>query len=275
MQTARVTGLYIYPVKSCRGISLKEMTLTETGPLFDRKWMLVDEKNQFITLRNFSKLAEIKTAVQGPFLHLYLGDNKILIDINQDCEVIEEVRVWRDTFSAGVEDKSVNESLSDFLNKTVKLVRYQKQSFRDLKNAATDAVRHTMFSDSRPLLLTNQASLDDLNQKLRQQGYAESVMERFRPNIVVEGFTAFSEEQFSDFFIAGKEKKIKLTHNMPCGRCPVVTQDVQTGKVISKETLKILSDYRRDPNSNRIPFGVNLTPENLGTINLGDAVGTI
>ena len=126
---AKVTGLWIYPVKSCRGISLNEMQIGATGPINDRRWMIVDEQNNFLTLRTVSKLAEIKTALQGPFLHLYAGNNKILVDTTQECAITEKVTVWADTFKAGVESHDINEALSDFLSKSVKLVRYQKESF--------------------------------------------------------------------------------------------------------------------------------------------------
>ena len=116
MHTARITGLYIYPVKSCRGISVQELKLTAVGPQFDRQWMLVDENNQFLTLRTISKLAEIKTSIQGQFLHLYAGSNKILVDFSSECERLETVTVWGENVQAGIENKSINEALSDFLS---------------------------------------------------------------------------------------------------------------------------------------------------------------
>lgn len=272
MQTARVTGLYIYPVKSCRGIALTKMNLNQRGPEHDRQWMLVDENNQFITLRTNSKLAEIKTAFQGSFLHLYLGANKILINSTEECEQVEEVTVWKDTFKAGIENKSINEALSDFLNKTVKLVRYQTQSFRDLGAGATSVVKETMFADSRPLLLVNQNSLQDLNQQLALQNFSESEILRFRPNIIIEGLPAFAEENISEFSVQTAGGPLVLTQAKLCARCPVITQDIETGRAVSKETLKVLSEYRKKESTNKVFFGVNLTPQQTGTIELGDEV---
>lgn len=270
--SARITGLFIYPVKSCRGIALKDLAFDANGPVNDRRWMIVDENNQFMTLRTFSKLAEIQTSVQGPFLHLYAGSNKILVNTTEECEQVEDVTIWGETFKAGIENKSINDALSDFLSKTVKLVRYQSQSFRDLGASATDVVKQTMFSDARPLLMTNTASLEELNGRLQQQGKAPSVMERFRSNMIIEGLEAFSEEQVARVTIQNSRGPVVLANPKLCGRCPVITQDVETGKIVSKETLATLAGYRRKEGSNKIPFGVYFVPEVLGTVSVGDEV---
>lgn len=275
VQTGTITGLYIYPVKSCRGIPVKELKLTSAGPEHDREWMIVDSDNKFLTLRNFPKLAEIKTSIQGPFLHLYAGNNKILVDMTTECEQVEDVTVWNSVVKAGVENKSINEALSEFLMKTVKLVRYQSQSFRDLGAGATLAVKETRFTDSRPLLLVNESSLSDLNAKLAAEGKDPSEVERFRANIVISGLPAYSEDDFSRFSVRGAgeaQGALELTNQKQCGRCVVITQDVETGKVVSKETLRILADERKKPESAKIPFGVYLTPAGTGVLRTGDSI---
>lgn len=268
--SARITGLYIYPVKSCRGIAVPKLQFDKNGPVNDRRWMLVDENNQFITLRTFSKMAEIQTSVQGPFLHLYAGSNKILVNTAEECEQVEDVTIWGETFKAGIENKSINDALSEFLTKTVKLVRYQSQSFRDLGASATAAVKETMFSDARPLLMTNTASLAELNGRLAQQGKEASQMERFRSNMIIEGLPAFVEDDIARVTIKTSNGDVVLANPKLCGRCPVVTQDVETGKVVSKETLATLAGYRKKPGSNKVPFGVYFVPEILGTVSVGD-----
>lgn len=267
-QAGKVTGLYVYPVKSCRGIALTELEINSRGPAHDREWMIVDEDNQFITLRTFSKLAEIKTSIQGPFLHLYAGSNKILVDFTEECEQVEDVTIWGDTFKAGIENKSINEALSDFLSKSVKLVRYQSQSFRDLEAAATSTVKETMFSDARPLLLANESSLQDLNEKLKAKGEGPSFIERFRANVIVQGLSAYAEEEAAKVQVG----EVSFENPKLCGRCPVITQDVETGKVVSKQTLVTLAEYRKKPGSSKIPFGVYLTPASTGIIKIGDSV---
>ncbi len=248
------------------------MQIGSTGPVNDRRWMLVDENNQFLTLRTVSKLAEIKTSIQGPFLHIYAGSNKILVNTNEDCEQIENVTIWDVNFKAGVENKSINEALSDFMNKTVKLVRYQKESFRDLQLFATDTVKETTFTDDKPILLINKASLADLNSRLASQGFAESLAERFRANIIIEGLPAYKEDEIESLSIQTKNGPLILKNPKLCGRCPVITQDAQTGKVVSKETLATLANYRKKPDSTKVAFGVYLTPAKHGLIQLGDQI---
>ncbi|MBY0451434.1 MAG: MOSC N-terminal beta barrel domain-containing protein, partial [Bdellovibrionaceae bacterium] len=221
--SARITGLFIYPVKSCRGLAMPNLVFDANGPVNDRRWMIVDENNQFMTLRTFSKLAEIQTSVQGPFLHLYAGSNKILVNTTEECEQVEDVTIWGETFKAGIENKSINEALSDFLTKTVKLVRYQSQSFRDLGTAGTEAVKQTMFSDARPLLMTNTASLEELNGRLQSQGQAPSQMERFRSNMVIEGLPAFAEDDVVRVTIKNSKGDVVLANPKLCGRCPIIT----------------------------------------------------
>lgn len=268
MAQAHVTGLAIYPVKSCQGIKLTELQIDSRGPKIDRQWMIVDKDNQFMTLRTYSKLAEIKTSVQGPFLHLYAGANKIFVNIEEDCEKTETVTIWGDSFLAGIENKSINEALSDFFSKTVKLVRYQMGSFRDLEDGATAVVKETMFSDSRPILVVNENSLQDLNKKLLAKNAAPSVIERFRANIVIGDLPAYQEDSLIEVKIGDVHfQKPKL-----CGRCPVITQDVETGKVVSKETLQILATERKKEGTTKVPFGIYLTPSSVGIIKIGDKV---
>ncbi len=275
MSTATVSGLWIYPVKSCRGISLKEMQIGPTGPKHDREWMIVDDKNKFISLRSNPKLSEIKTALQGPFLHLYAGTNKILINTEEYSSDLEMVTVWTDTFLASVASKDVNEALSDFISQSVKLVRYQKESFRALGAASTSAVKQTMFADSRPILLTNESSIAELSGHLNSQNLMPSVIERFRSNIILSDIPAYAEDYFKEIKIG----EVGFKNPRLCTRCMVVTQDVETGKVVSKETLKVLSETHK-PNvhqaeAHKVTFGINLTPSNLGTIHLNDSVTQI
>ena len=194
---------------------------------------------------------------------MYLNSNKILINHTEDLETVETVTVWKDSFLAGVESKDINEAISDFLEKSVKLVRYQKESFRDLHAAGTEGVKQTMFADSRPILLTSENSLVDLNSRLSEA----SMMDRFRANIIVEGIDAYEEDEISEFKIG----EISLQNPKLCARCPIVTQDAETGQVVSKETLATLASYRKR-DGNKVMFGVNLTPTNMGMIRLNDSV---
>lgn len=267
MSLPRVTQLWIYPIKSCRGIQVPELKIDQFGPQYDRQWMIVDESNQFVTLRNQSLLALVKTKIENKFLIITFDNLEFKVPLDQECSKTEMVTVWSDTFLAGVESVEINTALSHFLNQKVKLVRYQKESFRDLKLAATEFVKQTRFADSRPILLTNENSLADLNDRLTNLNLPISFMERFRSNIVISGLQAFKEDEAMSMTI----NDVQFKHPKLCARCPVVTQDVDSGKVISKETLIVLSGYRRLA-GNKVMFGVNWTPANSGIVRVGDVI---
>ena len=67
---AIVTGLFIYPVKSCGGIKLSETHLLETGLAHDRQWMLVDAAGCFVTQRTHPAMALIQTTLEDDVLRL-------------------------------------------------------------------------------------------------------------------------------------------------------------------------------------------------------------
>ncbi|MBC7465826.1 MAG: MOSC domain-containing protein, partial [Bdellovibrio sp.] len=129
----RVTELWIYPIKSCRGISVSELIIDQFGPKYDRQWMIVDSENRFITLRNQSRLALITTEIDSENLYLKFDSKKFFVRLHDECSKLDTVTVWADSFLAGIESDEINQALSDFLKQPVKLVRYQKESFRDLK----------------------------------------------------------------------------------------------------------------------------------------------
>ena len=67
----KVSGCYIYPLKSGSGISVDKLELTQRGPKNDRLWMLVQNQGpnagKFITQRDkgCEKLALVKAFPNG------------------------------------------------------------------------------------------------------------------------------------------------------------------------------------------------------------------
>lgn len=267
MTQPRITGLWIYPIKSCRGISVKELEIGPTGPIHDRQWMIVDAKNEFITLRTEPKLSQIITDIQKEALIIRFASSEFYINFKKESDDQELVHVWKSRVFAGVESAQINNSLSKFLGYPAKLVRYQSDSARPLGVAATKVTANVMFADSKPLLLVNEESLQDLNLKLEMAGLPKSEIERFRANVIINGLPAFTEDQGLTFMT----DNVQLTHPSLCSRCPIVTQDVQSGEVASKETLTTLASYRRISGS-KVMFGVYWTPSTLGKIQVGEKV---
>lgn len=117
------------------------------------------------------------------------------------------------------------------------------------------------FADGYPYLLTNQASLTDLNQKLA----SPVPMDRFRSNLVITGGSAFDEDNWKRLAI-GKAEFLVVK---PCARCQVTTIDQATGRS-SKEPLKTLASYRK--RNGKVMFGMNLVAVKAADISIGDNV---
>jgi uncharacterized protein len=259
-----VTNLYIYPIKSLGGIEINVANVTSRGLEFDRRWMLVDDHNQFLTQRNFPRLAQLRTSIQDK--DLLVQD---LLDPSQSVRFplvpsngkTIRVTVWDDDCDALDVDGSVNVWFSRILERNVKLVYMPDESIRpvDPQYAKQDDI--TSFSDAYPILLIGQSSLDDLNARLE----TPVPMERFRPNIVFSGGAPYSEDDMHRFSINGIDfHGVKL-----CARCVMTTID-QDKAVAGKEPLRTLSQYRTI--NNKVMFGQNVLVGGAGVIKVGDSL---
>ncbi|OAY85867.1 Uncharacterized protein YcbX [Ananas comosus] len=114
----------------------------------------------------------------------------------------------------------------------------------------------TMFSDGYPFLLVSQGSLDALNEILEEP----LLINRFRPNIVVDGCNPFSE----DLWKVIKINKLTFHGVKLCARCKVPTisqEDAIAGPEPTETLMKFRSDEILRPNSKKqgkVFFGQNL-----------------
>jgi uncharacterized protein YcbX len=259
-----VTNLYIYPIKSLGGIEINVANVTSRGLEFDRRWMLVDEHNQFLTQRNFLRLAQLRTSIQDKDLVVHdLSDpgQSVRFPLVPSTGKNIRVTVWDDDCDAWDVDGSVNVWFSRILDRNVKLVYMPDESIRpvDPRYARQDDI--TSFSDAYPILLIGQSSLDDLNQRLE----TPVPMERFRPNIVFNGGAPYAEDDMHRFSINGIDfHGVKL-----CARCVMTTID-QDKAVAGKEPLRTLSQYRTI--NNKVMFGQNVLVGGAGVIKVGDSL---
>ena len=247
----RITGLNIYPVKSCRGIALTQARITETGFAHDREWMVVTPEYRFLTQRERPLLAQIETALTGDQLVLRKPGGAALT-LPMDLTGPEvEVTIWRDkaaAFDAGV---AAAAWFTEHLGKPARLVRFDKRRERpSSKDWTGGLVALNQFADGYPLLLTSQGSLDELNRRLEQP----LPMNRFRPNIVVDGLPPFGEDGV-DEFVAGE---VRLKVVKPCDRCVITTTDQLTGERTGDQPLKALREFRFDRSMRGVLFGQNL-----------------
>ena len=267
----RLSEINVYPVKSLKGISLSESRVERRGLEFDRRWMLVDEKNEFLTQRELPKMATISTALRENDLRCNDGKSEISVPFEIKSEETAKVRIWSKKCRAKVCGNHINEWFSDVLQAKCKLVQMPGETYRKVNYFF--AVRpddHVSFADGYPFLLIGENSLADLNSRLEKK----IPMNRFRPNFVVAGAEAIAEDSW---------KKIKISETVfhlvkPCARCVITTIDQESGISDGKEPLKTLAQYRIPKRSikKKILFGQNLIAENAGQIvRVGDEIKVI
>jgi uncharacterized protein len=256
--TARIARLFVYPVKSCAGVELREALLTETGLDLDRAWMVVDDSGEFVSQRELPRMALIRPQLKLTEVVLRAPG---MLALHLAVDTVEEavrVRVWDDEVPAYDMGAVAAQWFSDFLGKKTRLVRFDPE-FRRLSNQEwTQGVEAlNQFSDGYPLLLAGTASLDLLNQKLSAQGNPAVGIERFRPNVVLEGLDAHDEDRLDTLRIDAEDGEVHLRPVKPCARCPIPNIDPATA-----ESDPVVSDtlqgYRRnDRVGGAVTFGMN------------------
>ncbi|MDX2045588.1 MAG: MOSC domain-containing protein [Chitinophagaceae bacterium] len=264
----KISQLFIYPVKSLGGISVAYAQLTGRGLLHDRRWMLVDENNLFLTQREYPQMALLQTAISETgiqIFHKQQPDKKILIPFHPVIKEKITVQVWDDTCEAVTMSSETNEWFSTQLQIPCRLVYMPDDSLRKVdSNYAVHNTDITGFSDGYPLLMIGQASLDELNRRLTEP----LPMNRFRPNIVFTGGKPHEEDEMENF-ITGD---INFYGVKLCARCMVTTTNQDTGER-GKEPLKTLSAYRMK--NNNVYFGQNALYNKPGRLSVGDAISIL
>ncbi|HEY0941852.1 MAG TPA: MOSC N-terminal beta barrel domain-containing protein [Steroidobacter sp.] len=247
----QITGLNIYPVKSCRGIALTQARTTETGLAHDREWLVVTPEYRFLTQREQPLLAQIETAITDDRLVLRKPQGaELSLPLDMTGPEVE-VTIWRSKVAAFDAGEPAANWLTEHLGKPSRLVRFDKRHKRASDSKwAGDVEALNQFSDAFPYLLISEGSLEELNRRLDQP----LPMNRFRPNIVVNGLPPFGEDSV-DEFVAGE---VRLKVAKPCDRCVITTTDQFTGERTGEEPLRTLKEFRFDRNLRGVLFGQNL-----------------
>lgn len=257
----QISELYIYPIKSLGGIAVKRAQVTEKGFKYDRRYLLVDENNNFLTQRIFPQMTQLQPSIEEDSLRITHQASKDSIVIPLTPAPTENrgtVTIWDDSCTAEFVGDEADKWFSGMLGLNCRLVYMPDDTRRVVdERYAENAI--TSFSDAYPFLIIGQASLEDLNTRLTKA----LQMDRFRPNIVFTGGEPYEEDLYRHFTIAGIDfYGVKL-----CARCAVTTIDQQTAEK-GKEPLKTLASYRFK--NNKILFGQNMVHAGNGEIAIGD-----
>ncbi len=263
-----ISELAIYPVKSMRQIQLQKSELQFGGLKHDRRWMVVDDKGVMVTQRQVARLCLIQSELLNPKVDCSLkitAVNMPAIKVNMpDGSVARKVIVWEDECNAYDAGNEVAKWLSEFLNIECRLVYFPDDETRIVDQTYAQPNDQTVFSDGFPILLTTQASLNDLNSRLNEV----IPMARFRPNIVVSGCEAFAEDRWKML----KAGDIFLRIVKPCSRCVIPSIDIASAERGSEPT-KTLITYRK--HDHKIIFGQNVIADGSGIIETGMPVEVI
>ena len=262
MAELRLSGIYIYPIKSASGMALEASQVGKRGFQYDRQWMLVDERGKFLTQRQFPRMALIKVQLEGDYLVIDAPQRQSLyVPLHLDNQERISVEVWGDVCEAIPLGEEVAQWFSEFLEISCQLVYMPESSLRPVNSQYASQNEQVSFADAFPFLLISEASLQDLNERLDEP----VPMNRFRPNLVVSGCEPFAEDTWNSIRIGS----IPFRVVKPCDRCAITTVEQTTG-IRGKEPLQTLAKYRRW--NGKIFFGQNLLQEQLGTLEVGDAV---
>lgn len=254
-----LSQLVLYPIKGCRGIALDSATLAATGLEFDgigdREWVVVDADGEFISQREYPKLALVETRMTATHLRLKApGMLQLEVPFASEGDVVK-ARVWDDTIAAVTQGEVADAWFSNFLGMPARLLRFDPEHTRLASHRWTgkDEAPYK-FADAFPLLVTNTASLADLNRRLLKQGHPAVDMQRFRANLVLDGIEAY-EEDYIDTIRIGE---ITLRAVKPCARCSVPGVDPVSGEH-STVVPDLLATYRGRTSGEPqgVMFGIN------------------
>lgn len=260
----QLSEIWIYPVKSLAGIRVTQATVLEKGLEHDRRFMLIDADNRFITQREHPELALFDTEFFGNQLRVIHRITKQTIDLElhpQPKATAIPATIWNDTVSVFDVSPYISEWFSDQLKFDCRLVHFPERNLRPVDSNYASHNEQVSLADGYPFLIIGQASLDDLNTRL-----AEPVgITRFRPNFVFTGGEPYEEDNWRNFSIGSAQ----FTGVKNCARCVLTTVDPTSG-VKGIEPLRTLSTYRRK--NGKVYFGQNLVTISSGIVKVADFI---
>jgi uncharacterized protein YcbX len=254
----RIAALNVHPIKSCAGVPLREALLIETGLEFDRAWMVVDAAGRFVTQRELPRLALIRPTLKTSEKVLRAPGMMALHVALDAVEAPCRVTVWDDEVAAYDMGDLAAQWFSDFLEQPLRLARFDPEQKRLSNRQWTgDIEAENAFSDGYPVLVTSQAGLDELNRRLGDAGHGPVTMDRFRPNLVLDGLEPNGEDHLDEIAFDTPEGPVRLKLVKPCARCTIPDVDPLTAET-GHDVGDALQTYRADARlDGAITFGMN------------------
>ncbi len=258
-----LSSIHVYPIKSCGGISMTEWEVDAFGLRYDRRWMIVTPRGEFLTQRELPAFARVRVAIAPPHLRITAPDRpELVVALDPMGGRPIAARVWHDALSVVAPDHKADAWFSDYLGHEVMLAYMPESVIRPVDASWAPDGGRASFADGFPFLLVGEASLADLNARLG----SPIPMNRFRPNLVVSGSAPFAEGDWRHLRIGD----IPMQVVKPCARCVVTTTDQETGHRLGDEPLRTLASFRRV--DNKVLFGENVVHYGTGRLAVGAPV---
>lgn len=280
--TGTIGALWVFPVKSCAGVSVQSAQLLPTGLKWDRAWMVVDPEGVFITQREVPQMALIQPWIdeQAGTLQLqYPGAPGLTVPLAvpgaSDASQMR-VQVWDSHVNAWDTGEAAATWFGQVLGRACRLVRFDGAQQRLSGSRWTGGIEGaTQFADGYPLLVTTSSAFDGLNDKLQAQGHERVDGLRFRANIVLDGLAEHEEDFIETLWVHAEAAPVAIRLGKPCARCPIPNIDPRTAQS-SPEVGDTIAQYRQDARMDgAITFGMNaVVAEGAGQVlRVGQPVG--
>ena len=280
--SGRLASIHIYPLKAGRAVDLGESVVEPWGLAGDRRWLVIDGHGRFVSQREEPSLALVTAAclpagtdqagrepcAAAEVITLSAAGHPPLTvrapSAGDHAELVS-VSVWKSRLRAAAAGKQADGWLSRFLGRGVRLVYLDDPTRREVDQEYGSPGDRVNFADGYPLLLASAGSLAALGRWLTEDGHEPVPMNRFRPNVVVDGAPAWDEDRWRRIRIGSVSFRVAK----PCGRCQVTTIDQMTAQR-GRQPLALLGQRRRF--GQQLVFGQNMIPDGEGSIRVGDPV---
>ncbi|MBS0637270.1 MAG: MOSC domain-containing protein [Verrucomicrobia bacterium] len=265
MKRKLLSELYIYPVKSCKGMSLRSVNVGPKGPAMDRRWMAVDRNGRFLSQRSIPKMALIHVHLDDSYLFLSApGMTPLMLKHYPEgtpCQVV----VWNDNCTAHDMGDDAAKWISDYLQIDSRLVFLPDDSIRRVNpEYSLHETDQLGFAEAFPFLLISEASLEDLSRRVGMP----LRMNRFRPNLVISNCEPYEEDTWKVIQIG----KIIFHLVKPCSRCIVTTINQERAEVGSEPLLTLASFRKGD---DKVYFGQNCVHVGSGSLEVGTEISIL
>jgi uncharacterized protein YcbX len=236
--------------------------LVDTGFQYDRHWMLVDDEGQFLSQRQQARMATILTRLENKNLIVsHAGMDELRIPLQQTTQTPIAVKIWGDTCQASLVSDDADDWFREVLQTSCRLVFLPQSEPRQVDQAYASPDQIVGFADGFPLLVMTLASAAALSEQL-----GESIsIERFRPNIVLDGCAAHAEDDWARIRI----NEVTIDLPKPCSRCVIPSID-QNSAEKHPTLLKTLAAYRR--RDGKVYVGQNGLHRSHGRLSVGNKV---